>query len=127
MISFENVSKRYGAQIVLDSVGIQSNPGERVGVVGPNGAGKSTLIDMIAGEMSRDSGRVTIPRNSRIGYLRQQLDNSEAGRDILSYAEAAVPDLRRVEEELDALEHGFAEGSVTDREAPSISRVCSKR
>ncbi len=117
MISFENVSKRYGAQIVLDAVGIQINPGDRVGVVGPNGAGKSTLIDMIAGEVAPDSGRVTIPRNSRIGYLRQQLDNADAGRDILSYAEDAVPDLRRVEEELDALEHAFAEGSVTDREA----------
>ena len=117
MISFENVSKRYGAQIVLDAVGIQINPGERVGVVGPNGAGKSTLIDMIAGEVAPDSGRVTIPRNSRIGYLRQQLDNADASRDILSYAEDAVPDLRKVEEKLDTLEHAFAAGTVTDREA----------
>jgi ATPase subunit of ABC transporter with duplicated ATPase domains len=44
MISFSNVSKQYGKQVLFIDAGFQLNPGEKVGLVGPNGAGKSTLF-----------------------------------------------------------------------------------
>ena len=49
MISFSNVSKQYGRQVLFIEADFQLNPGDKVGLVGPNGAGKSTLFRMIMG------------------------------------------------------------------------------
>jgi len=43
MISFSNINKRYGEQLLFVDASFQLNPGEKVGLVGPNGAGKTTL------------------------------------------------------------------------------------
>jgi len=43
MISFANVSKQYGKQILFVDASFQLNPGEKAGLVGPNGAGKTTV------------------------------------------------------------------------------------
>ena len=63
MISFSNVSKQYGRQILFVEADFQLNPGEKVGLVGPNGAGKTTLFRMIMGEEAPDEGDVPCPRS----------------------------------------------------------------
>ena len=42
MISFANINKQYGKQLLFVDASFQLNPGEKVGLVGPNGAGKTT-------------------------------------------------------------------------------------
>ncbi len=42
MISFSNINKQYGKQLLFVDASFQVNPGEKVGLVGPNGAGKTT-------------------------------------------------------------------------------------
>ena len=64
MISFADVSKQYGRQVLFVDASFQLNPGEKAGLVGPNGAGKSTLFRMIAGEESADDGEVNVPKKS---------------------------------------------------------------
>ena len=64
MISFSNVSKQYGKQVLFIEADFQLNPGEKVGLVGPNGAGKSTLFRMIMGEEAPDDGSVTLPEEA---------------------------------------------------------------
>ena len=49
MISFSNISKQYGRQILFVDASFQLNPGEKVGLVGPNVSGKTTLFRMIVG------------------------------------------------------------------------------
>jgi ATPase subunit of ABC transporter with duplicated ATPase domains len=44
MISFANINKQYGKQLLFVDASFQLNPGEKVGLVGPNGAGKTTLF-----------------------------------------------------------------------------------
>ncbi len=105
MIEFQNVSKRYGGQEVLRSAAFRVNRGERVGVVGPNGAGKSTLFGLITSELAPDAGEVLVPRDARIGYLRQQLGALDAGQNLLEYAEHALPDLRNIQREMETIEH----------------------
>ncbi|MDD5098855.1 MAG: ATP-binding cassette domain-containing protein [Candidatus Colwellbacteria bacterium] len=58
MITFNNVSKRYGANEVVRDVSFKINPGEFVSLVGRSGAGKSTLIKMLIGEELPSKGRV---------------------------------------------------------------------
>ena len=58
MITFNNVSKRYGTNDVVKDVSFKINPGEFVSLVGRSGAGKSTLIKMLIGEDAPSKGRV---------------------------------------------------------------------
>ena len=71
MISFSNINKQYGKQLLFVDASFQLNPGEKVGLVGPNGAGKTTLFRMVVGEETPDEGAVSVPKKLTIGYFRQ--------------------------------------------------------
>lgn len=58
MITFNNVSKKYGTNEVVRDATFKINPGEFVSLVGRSGAGKSTLIKMLIGEEKPSKGRV---------------------------------------------------------------------
>jgi ABC-2 type transport system ATP-binding protein len=59
MISFQNVSKKYGRVQALDAVSLDVAPGERIALVGTNGSGKTTLLRALCG-LIRVEGRVTV-------------------------------------------------------------------
>ncbi len=56
-IELENITKRYGSHLALDSFSAQLNEGI-YGLLGPNGAGKSTLINIIVGLLRKNSGTI---------------------------------------------------------------------
>jgi len=105
MISFLNIHKQYGKQLVFVDASFQLNPGEKVGLVGPNGAGKTTLFRMIVGDEYPDEGEVAVPRKLTIGYFRQDveemhgrsvLDEAIAGSDALATSAVLAAALGRV-------------------------------
>jgi ATP-binding cassette subfamily F protein 3 len=113
MIAAENLSKRYGEQILFENVGFKINRRERVGLVGRNGHGKTTLFRLIVGLEEPDEGSITIPRHYRIGYVRQEIDFTAA--TVFQEALRALPvDARdqawRVEKILAGL--GFGPGDL---------------
>lgn len=63
MITLDRISKSYrtktGTKVVFDNVSAVFPSGVSVGLLGRNGAGKSTLMDMVAGTIRPDSGRIT--------------------------------------------------------------------
>jgi ATPase subunit of ABC transporter with duplicated ATPase domains len=81
MISFSNINKQYGKQLVFVDASFQLNPGEKVGLVGPNGAGKTTLFRMVVGEETPDEGAVSVPKKLTIGYFRQDVEEMQ-GRSV---------------------------------------------
>src|SRR3981081_2289651 len=85
MISFSNIHKQYGKQLIFVEASFQLNPGEKVGLVGPNGAGKTTLFRMVVGEEAPDEGDVSVPRRLTIGYFRQDEEEMQ-GRSVLDEA-----------------------------------------
>ncbi|HEX9162911.1 MAG TPA: ABC-F family ATP-binding cassette domain-containing protein [Thermoanaerobaculia bacterium] len=113
MISFSNVSKQYGRQVLFVDASFQLNPGEKAGLVGPNGAGKSTLFRMIVGEESADDGVVTVPKKISVGYFRQEVDEI-GGRSVLDEAIAGSGRLGDLHHELIELEHAMANPSRDD-------------
>ena len=62
MISFSNINKQYGKQLLFVDASFQLNPGEKVGLAGPNGSGKTTLFRMVVGEETPDEGAVSVPK-----------------------------------------------------------------
>ena len=116
MISFSNVSKQYGKQVLFIEADFQLNPGEKVGLVGPNGAGKSTLFRMIMGEEAPDDGVVSLPKKLTVGYFRQEVDEM-AGRPVLDEAIAGSGRLGDLHHELMDLEKAMSDPDTEDLEA----------
>src|SRR6478609_1455652 len=89
------VSKSYGAEVVLRTVGLVVPPRARIGLVGPNGAGKSTLLRLLAGLDEPDGGRIRrTPPSLAVGYLAQE--RAPAGtRSGGQKARAALSELLR--------------------------------
>ena len=79
VLAARNISRSYGATVVLDQVSLVVPPGSRIGIVGPNGIGKSTLLRILAGIESPDSGTVSRePPDLRVAYFEQ--GSRELGR-----------------------------------------------
>ncbi len=106
MISFSNINKQYGKQLVFVEASFQLNPGEKVGLVGPNGSGKTTLFRMVTGEEEPDEGTVSVPRKMTIGYFRQDVEEMQ-GRSVLDEAIAGSGRAGDLHHELEALQHAM--------------------
>jgi branched-chain amino acid transport system ATP-binding protein len=58
LLAIDNLGKRFGGFVALESVSLAVHAGERVGLIGPNGSGKSTLVNCICGTMRNEAGSV---------------------------------------------------------------------
>src|SRR5262245_4264632 len=99
MIALSNVCKQYGRRVLLVDASFQLNPGEKIGLVGPNGSGKTTIFRMIAGEEEPDSGDVSIPKRTTVGYFRQDVE-AMGGCSVLDEAIAGSGRLGDLHHEL---------------------------
>ena len=106
MISFSNINKQYGKQLIFVDASFQLNPGEKVGLVGPNGAGKTTLFRMIVGEEEPDEGEVSVPKRLTLGYFRQDVEEMQ-GRSVLDEAIAGSGRVGDLHHELEALQQAM--------------------
>jgi ABC-type sugar transport system ATPase subunit len=59
-VSIRGLRKRYGDTIALNGLDLDAAQGEILGVAGPNGAGKSTMVKILAGEVERDEGEISV-------------------------------------------------------------------
>ena len=58
VLTFEDVSKNFGALKVTDHLSFEISKGEALGILGPNGAGKTTVFNLITGGLAPDEGRI---------------------------------------------------------------------
>jgi len=125
LISFSNINKQYGKQLVFVEASFQLNPGEKVGLVGPNGSGKTTLFRMVVGEEDPDEGTVSVPKKLTIGYFRQDVEEMQ-GRSVLDEAIAGSGRAGDLHHELEALQHAMedpAQASNMDRTLARFGEV----
>jgi ATP-binding cassette subfamily F protein uup len=71
LISLDHVSMAFGHVPLLDDASLSIEPGERVSLVGRNGTGKSTLLQIVAGDLTPDSGSIWRQPGLRVGRLAQ--------------------------------------------------------
>jgi ATP-binding cassette, subfamily F, member 3 len=78
MLQVNNLSLSFVDQQILDDISFNIHSGERIGLVGRNGSGKTTIFKLITGELHPDEGRIVIPKNYTVGYLKQHLTFTES-------------------------------------------------
>ena len=70
MITIDRLTLSYGNQQVLKDCSLQVEAGSRVALMGPSGCGKTSLINVIAGLLTPDSGKVSV--NGKVSYVFQE-------------------------------------------------------
>ncbi len=90
MVQFDHVGLTFSGHPLFEDACFTLQKGERCGLVGRNGSGKSTLFRMINGELEPDAGTISIPKNYRIGYLKQQIKFTQP--TLIEEAALGLPD-----------------------------------
>ncbi len=107
LVHVSDISYGVTGRTILDGVGFQVEPGEKIGLVGPNGSGKTTLLRILSGELSPDKGRVQCSEGTEVGYLPQEIQETLEGR-LKEYVLGSVPGRRRLREEIRRVEEELA-------------------
>lgn len=123
MISVEGLTVEFGGFTLFDDVSFVVNKKDRIALVGKNGAGKSTMLKIFAGLQSPTSGTVSIPKETTIGYLPQQMQLTDS-RTVREEAEQAFGHIQEMEKDIERLNLELAER--TDYETESYQKLIDK-
>lgn len=79
-LDVQNLTKRFGAQVLFDNISFSIAEGQKVGLVARNGTGKSTLMSVLMDKEGYESGDIIYRRDLKVGYLEQspQFDPEES-------------------------------------------------
>ncbi|MBC1429391.1 ABC-F family ATP-binding cassette domain-containing protein [Listeria seeligeri] len=108
LLQVQQISKFFGAEVILDNIKLEVKTGDRIALVGRNGAGKSTLLKIIAGKMSYDGGMISKPKSVEIGYLAQNT-GLESTKTIWDEMLSVFDSLRKMEADLRKMEMRLGE------------------
>ena len=121
MLALQNLTRRFGGRVVLNSISHRFPEQGCVGLVGVNGSGKSTLLNILCGLDEPDDGTVTKPRDTVIGYLPQEPNQNPMPtllEEALGGAEYILGLQSRLTEVLTLMEH-----SCTDEVAKEYDHI----
>ncbi|PKL47237.1 MAG: ABC transporter ATP-binding protein [Candidatus Riflebacteria bacterium HGW-Riflebacteria-2] len=130
-LQINNLEKSFSVRKLFSGVTFAVNPGECVALVGSNGSGKTTMMKIILGHESPDSGSVTCPKDSRIGYLPQEIflaDNASWSREketmtLWELATQAFDRLKLIKERIETIEHEMAAGHISSSVQDEYDRL----
>ncbi len=71
MITVNNLALQYGKRVLFNEVNLKFNQGNCYGVIGANGAGKSTFLKILSGEITPNSGEISVSPGNRMAVLSQ--------------------------------------------------------
>jgi ATP-binding cassette, subfamily F, member 3 len=108
MIQLSRAGKRFGHKLLFENVDWLITPQDRIGLVGANGTGKSTVMKILAGLETLDYGSITVAKGISAGYLPQD-GLTLAGRTIFAECMSVFDELRKMEQEMEALTRKMAE------------------
>ncbi|TDF99594.1 ABC-F family ATP-binding cassette domain-containing protein [Paenibacillus piri] len=88
LLTVEDLSHSFGGRVLFKQVSFRLLAGEHVGLVGANGVGKSTLMNILTGQLLKDSGKVEWTPKVHYSYLDQhtKLTPGKTIRDVLKDA-----------------------------------------
>ena len=127
MLTLSHIRLQMGNQLLLENTSASIADGIKVGIVGKNGCGKSTLFKVILGQIDSFSGDIEIPKNKKIAYVEQEIQNLD--ESILKFVlsrdknlmywrqkseQASPEELPEIMEQLNFLRSDSAESRVAE-------------
>ncbi len=103
ILSCHDIKKSFGEHVIVENGSFHLEEHEKAALVGINGAGKSTLLKMIVGELSCDSGSVTLTKGKTLGYLSQHQELT-SGNTIYEEVRTAKASLIEMEAKIRTIE-----------------------
>ena len=123
MISIENLHVEFSARPLYDNVSFVINDRDRIALVGKNGAGKSTLLKIISGMQQPTSGTVSIPNETKVGYLPQVMKLQD-DTTVREETRKAFSDTIRIGAMLESMQSEMAER--TDYESEEYMQLVER-
>ena len=123
MISVESLQVEFGATPLFEDVTYVINKKDRIALVGKNGAGKSTMLKILAGLQQPTGGRVSVPKDTTIGYLPQVMILSNT-HTVMEEAEKAFEHIAEMQENIERMNRELAER--TDYESESYQKLIER-
>ena len=122
MIILKNLTLRRSSKVLLDSVSLTLNPGEKIGLVGRNGAGKSSLFALLNGSLHEDGGDFSMPTQWRMAQVAQHMpETSQSATEFVLEGDTRLSSLReklqKAEQEGDGLAIAQAHADLPDASA----------
>lgn len=112
-LQVNQLTKYYGADLILSNIKLDVQSKDKIALVGRNGAGKSTLLKIITGELSYDSGDIIIPKDIKIGYLAQTTI-TDSPLSIWDEMMTVFEPLKQIEKELRNIEHKMGDPTIIE-------------
>ena len=122
MFDVQNLSLAFGGRPILHRASFKVEDGERAAIIGANGTGKSTLLRLIAGIITPDEGTVSVPKNTEVGYLPQEI-TLESDHSVIGECRQVYADLLEHEEEMRRLEEQM---SHVDHDSPKFQSIAER-
>ncbi|HFU4449607.1 TPA: ABC-F family ATP-binding cassette domain-containing protein [Streptococcus suis] len=94
VIQFEQVSFSYPGKPILQDFSLLIQNKDRIGIVGDNGKGKSTLLNLIAGDLQADAGKVDIGETVRIGYFSQDIRGLDESKRVINFLQEVAEEAK---------------------------------
>ena len=110
-IGLNKINKSFGFDKLFNDINLEIKTNERVALVGDNGCGKSTILNIVAGEVSLDSGDIAIRQKRKIGYLKQNYDNIDSNLLVSDILYSNVKDIIELKNKLLKYENKLSNAS----------------
>lgn len=86
---------------MYDEASLFIGPKDKIGLIGLNGTGKSTLLKMMVGDVQPSGGKISMSKDTTIGFLNQDLLSFQTQDSILSVAMTAFAETMKIQKEID--------------------------
>jgi len=113
LMQVNNITKRFGADLILSNIKLEVHSHDRTAIVGRNGAGKSTLLKIMAGEMNFEEGELHKSKDASLGYLEQHT-GLESDKSIWDEMLTVFTDLIKMEKELRHMEQKMSDPTTIE-------------
>lgn len=123
----EHMNLKFHLETIYDDASFRIENKDKVGIVGVNGAGKTTLFKVILKKEELNQGKIVIPRNTRIGYLPQEIVLEDKDITVFDYLLGARP-IEKLNKKLEQLyiDVAITEGKEQDKLLKEISKTQEK-
>ena len=133
-LQIQNLSKSFSVRTLFTGVTFSVNKGERVALVGNNGSGKTTLMKIILGVEQPDEGSITHAKESKVGYLPQEIfladdskwNNEKETLTLWGLVIQAFEYLDVIKEKITRIEHRMSEGETSSALQDEYERLLAE-